>query len=222
MKFGKKGLIAEIAILLGVASITTVGLAAYVVTGGVRHQDVTVEEPKPVVVENNIVGIKAGAVQGKLNFQPTAEDSSGRLQSDGNGILSVTIPLDVEISEQLLKDYEIKVTVKAWDNVSKDTGAEVTEIEQYVVTPKSATLDLTGLTGQTGTNVIKGSKDLVLTWEWGTAFDSKDPCAWEQAKGETLSSEDLVSTLNAFQAAVAKVKAYQVSIDLSSKSVQAQ
>ena len=213
MKFGKKGLIAEIAILLGVASITTVGLAAYVVTGGTKETIVNTEKPTEVEITNNIVSIGAtiDAETGTLLFEPTAPVSTGRLQSTGTGDMEVDITITITAdSQSALKGNKIAVTVEPVF-VNSSTGD--TTIGDYVVVPTVQPIDISSLTP---TKDLPATQSLKLTWTWGSKFGNSDPCTWANGKNTNeLNDNNMKKTIEDFQTAVANVASYKITLDLT-------
>lgn len=181
-------------IVLGIAAITSSALAAYIVTGGATKGTADVD-PSPVEIDNRVVDLKVGTVIGTLLFEPDDPVDTGAITTDGDGNLTVTIPLTVKAKDQeSIPDYKVAVTQE---------GGDVTKAN-YIVLPEATTVtneDFTFVNAETGFTY-----NLSLTWSWGSAFGGVDPAAFYNPKiGDQeggVKVTDALDTLNKFAAAV--------------------
>lgn len=180
-------------IVLGIAAITSSALAAYIVTGGATEDSANVK-PSKIEIDNKVVDLSAGTVDGTLLFQPTTPVTEGAITTSGDGNLTVTIPLTVKAKDkESIPDYNVAVT---------QTGGDVASPINYIALP--------GTTTVTKDNFASGNAEtgftynLPLTWSWGEAFGGTDPAAFYNPKieDETANVTDVLATLNEFAEAV--------------------
>ena len=182
-------------IVLGIAAITSSALAAYIITGGATEGTANVK-PSTVVIDNKVVDLTVGAVSGTLLFEPDEPVTVGAITTDGDGNLTISIPLTVKAKDQQsIPNYNVAVTQK---------GGDVTSPINYIGLPETATVTKDNFTSE---NAETGfTYNLPLTWSWGSAFDRKDPAAFYNPKiGDQegdVKVTDVLATLNAFAAAV--------------------
>ena len=180
-------------IVLGIAAITSSALAAYIVTGGATEDSANVK-PSKIEIDNKVVDLSAGTVDGTLLFEPTTPVTEGAITTSGDGNLTVTIHLTVKAKDQLsIPNYNVAVT---------QTGGDVASPVNYIALPETTTV--------TKDNFASGNAEtgftcnLPLTWSWGEAFGGTDPAAFynPKIKDGTANVTDVLATLNAFAAAV--------------------
>ena len=181
-------------IVLGIAAITSSALAAYIITGGNAKGEANVK-PSTVVVDNKVVDLTVGTVNGTLLFEPDQPVKSGAITTDGDGNLTVTIPLTVKAKDQeSIPDYKVAVTQK---------GGDVTA-SNYIVLPEATTVTSEDFTSGDAENGF--TYNLSLTWSWGSAFGGIDPAAFYNPKiGDQegdVNVTDVLATLNEFAEAV--------------------
>lgn len=181
-------------IVLGIAAITSSALAAYIITGGATEGTADVK-PSTVVIDNKVVDLTVGTVSGTLLFEPDEPVTEGAITTDGDGNLTISIPLTVKAKDQQsIPNYNVAVTQE---------GGDVTSAN-YIVLPGAATVtseDFTSENAETGFTY-----NLPLTWSWGSAFGGTDPAAFYNPKIEDTKDDvdvnDALTALNAFAAAV--------------------
>ena len=181
-------------IVLGIAAITSSALAAYIITGGNAEGEANVK-PSTVVIDNRVVDLTVGAVSGTLLFEPDEPVTEGAITTDGDGNLTISIPLTVKAKDQQsIPDYNVAVTQK---------GGDVTSAN-YIVLPGATTItseDFTSGNPETGFTY-----NLPLTWSWGEAFGGTDPAAFYNPKIDdqegNVKVTDVLATLNEFAEAV--------------------
>ena len=179
-------------IVLGIAAITSSALAAYIVTGGATQDSANVK-PSKIEIDNKVVDLSAGTVDGTLLFQPTTPVTEGAITTSGDGNLTITILLTVKAKDQQsIPNYNVTVTQQSGDVTTPE----------YIVLP--------GATAVTKDKFKSGDAEngftynLPLTWDWGDAFGGTDPAAFynPKIKDGTANVTDVLATLNAFAAAV--------------------
>ena len=182
-------------IVLGIAAITSSALAAYIITGGATKGSADVK-PSTVEIDNKVVDLKVGTVSGPLLFEPDEPVKVGAITTDGDGNLTVTIPLTVKAKDkESIPNYEVTVTQK---------GGNVISPTNYIDLPGTTTVTKENFTFE---NAETGfTYNLLLTWSWGDAFGGIDPAAFYNPKigdeeGDVKVTEAL-AVLNAFAEAV--------------------
>ena len=182
-------------IVLGIAAITSSALAAYIITGGNAKGEANVK-PSTVVIDNKVVDLTVGAVSGTLLFEPDEPVTEGAITTDGDGNLTISIPLTVKAKDKLsIPNYNVAVTQK---------GDDVTSPINYIGLPETATVTKDNFTS--GNAETGFTYNLPLTWSWGSAFGETDPANFYNPKiGDQegdVKVTDVLATLNAFAAAV--------------------
>lgn len=194
--FKTSKLIMATAIVLGLASVVGIGVGAYIITGGNKTAEVPVTDDD-IVITNNVVNLSASlkADDNKLVYEPTEAITGKRLNSDGKGDLEVTLVLSVEAtSTDIIPTFTVSV-VSSYGAES----SELTDLNTYLVKPSDVTVNNTEFRGTSGTY----TKELKLTWTWGSAFDSTDPCTYYNLKSEEeVPTATLVSEMEAFKSNV--------------------
>ena len=176
------------------ASTIVLGIAA-ITTGGATEGTANVK-PSTVEIDNKVVDLTVGAVSGTLLFEPDEPVTEGAITTDGDGNLTISIPLTVKAKDQQsIPNYNVAVTQK---------GGDVTSPINYIGLPETNTVTKDNFTFE---NAETGfTYKLPLTWSWGEAFDRKDPAAFYNPKiGDQegdVKVTDVLATLNAFAAAV--------------------
>lgn len=181
------------AILLGVAAVSSSAVAAYVITGGSQSGEASVD-PTEIEITNNVANLKVTETDVDLLFQPETPVSTGRVQSTGNGDLSVSLTLTFDSNTQDIIP-ELSVSIETSD------GANDAVAKNYIVNPTVENLTSSDFTGSAN----NWSKELTLTWSWGTQFGNTDPCTYynEGGAGYTKDLDTVNSELEAFKTAVA-------------------
>ena len=191
--FKTSKLIMVTAIALGLASVVGIGVGAYIITGGNKTADVPVTDDD-IVITNNVVNLSASlkSDDNKLVYEPADAVTGKRLNSDGNGDLDVTLVLSVEASStDIIPTFTVSV-VSSYDAES----SQLTALNTYLVKPSDVTVKNTEFTGGSGTY----TKEVKLTWAWGSAFNSTDPCTYYNLKSEAeVSTANLVSAMESFR-----------------------
>ncbi len=180
-------------IVLGIAAITSSALAAYIITGG-KTEDSANVKPSKIEIDNKVVDLSAGTVSGTLLFEPDEPVNEGAITTNGDGNLTVTIPLTVKAKDkESIPDYNVAVT---------QTGGDVTSPINYIGLPETTTVTKDNFTS--GNDETGFTYNLPLTWSWGEAFGGTDPADFynPKIKDETANVTDVLATLNAFAAAV--------------------
>lgn len=193
--FKTSKLIMATAIALGLASVVGIGVGAYIITGGNKTAEVPVTDDD-IVITNNVVNLSASlkSDDNKLVYEPTEAITGKRLNSDGKGDLEVTLVLSVEAtSPDIIPTFTVSVVS------SYSAGSpELTALNTYLVKPSDVTVNSGEFSGS-GTY----TKELKLTWTWGSAFNSTDPCTYYNAKTEEeVPTATLVSKMEAFKSNV--------------------
>lgn len=195
-KFNKK-LLAVGAMVLGLATITGTALATYVITGGTKEGSTDAINPTDVSVVNKVVNLEVEETDSTLLFQPLTAVNSGRLQTQENGDLTVTVKLSVTASNV---DYINDVAI-----VYSATGTAVSE--EYVTYPTKTNIAKSEFSLNEETK--KYEVNLNLDFGWGTKFGGKDPCTYFNEGGdgfsipltiseETVPGQSVESIMNAF------------------------
>lgn len=191
--FKTSKLILVTAIALGLASVVGIGVGAYIITGGNKTADVPVTDDD-IVITNNVVNLKASLKSGdnKLVYEPTGAVTGKRLNSDGNGDLDVTLVLSVEASStDIIPTFAVSV-VSSYSAESP----QLTALNTYLVKPLDVTVKNTEFNGTSGTY----TKEVKLTWAWGSAFENSDPCTYYNQKSEAeVSTATLVTKMESFR-----------------------
>lgn len=192
--FKTSKLIMVTAIALGLASVVGIGVGAYIITGGNKTAEVPVTDDD-IVITNNVVNLSASLKSGdnKLVYEPKVAVTGKRLNSDGNGDLDVTLVLSVEAtSTNIIPTFTVSV-VSSYIAESP----ELIALNTYLVKPLDVTVKNTEFTsGTSGTY----TKEVKLTWAWGSAFNSTDPCTYYNLKSEAeVSTATLVSAMESFR-----------------------
>lgn len=179
-------------IVLGIAAITSSALAAYIVTGGATEDSANVK-PSKIEIDNKVVDLSAGTVNGTLLFEPDNPVTEGAITTSGDGNLTITLALNVKAKDkESIPDYNVAVTEEGGNPAASNyiglPGATIVTSE-----------DFTFVNAETGFTY-----NLPLTWSWGSAFDRKDPAAFynPKIKDKTANVTDVLDTLNKFAAAV--------------------
>lgn len=190
--FKTSKLIMATAIALGLASVVGIGVGAYIITGGNKTAEVPVTDDD-IVITNNVVNLTASlkSDDNKLVYEPTEAVTGKRLNSDGNGDLDVTLVLSVEAtSTNIIPTFTVSV-VSSYDAKSP----ELTALNTYLVKPSDVTVNNTEFTGPS-----PYTKEVKLTWAWGSAFNTTDPCTYYNKKSEEeVSTATLVSEMESFR-----------------------
>ena len=190
--FKTSKLIMATAIALGLASVVGIGVGAYIITGGNKTAEVPVTDDD-IVITNNVVNLTASlkSDDNKLVYEPTEAVTGKRLNSDGNGDLDVTLVLSVEASStNIIPTFTVSV-VSSYSAESP----QLTALNTYLVKPSDVTVNKTEFTGSS-----PYTKEVKLTWAWGSAFNSSDPCTYYNAKSEEeVSTATLVSEMESFR-----------------------
>lgn len=191
--FKTSKLIMVTAIALGLASVVGIGVGAYIITGGNKTAEVPVTDDD-IVITNNVVNLSASLKSGdnKLVYEPEKAVTGKRLNSDGNGDLDVTLVLSVEASStNIIPTFTVSV-VSSYSAESDELNA----LNTYLVKPSDITVNNEGYTETGGTF----TKEVKLTWNWGSAFNSTDPCTYYNQKSEAeVSTATLVSEMDSFR-----------------------
>lgn len=183
--------------MLGLATITGTALATYVITGGTKEDSTNEINPTDVSVLNKVVNLEVEETDSTLLFQPLTAVNSGRLQTQENGDLTVTVKLSVTASNV---DYINDVTIEY-----SATGTAVDD--GYVTYPTKTNVTKTEFKLNEGTK--KYEVDLNLVFGWGTKFGGDDPCTYFNEGGdgsniplttaeETVPGQSVESIMNAF------------------------
>ena len=222
MKLKGKGL-AALLFLLAAVSTASVGLAAYVITGGQTKANTNTDKPTQIEIHNNIVDLGVTAPIGDtLLFEPTAKVETGRLTSTGTGDLKVTLTITLDATKA--ENFAGKEIVINATPVYTTNGGEKKDIGSYIVAPTNVIVDCQTLFTTPGTGegeTKKFTATTPLTWSWGTKFENTDPCAWANAKDEqALPNKNLLETMNAFKASVNEVAHYNITLELKDKATQ--
>ena len=190
--FKTSKLIMATAVALGLASVVGIGVGAYIITGGNKTAEVPVTDDD-IVITNNVVNLTASlkSDDNKLVYEPTEAVTGKRLNSDGNGDLDVTLVLSVEASStNIIPTFTVSV-VSSYSAESP----QLTALNTYLVKPSDVTVNKTEFTGSS-----PYTKEVKLTWAWGSAFNSSDPCTYYNAKSEEeVSTATLVSEMESFR-----------------------
>ena len=181
-------------IVLGIAAITSSALAAYIITGGATKGTADVD-PSPVEIDNKVVDLKVGVVSGTLLFEPDEPVKEGAITTNGDGNLSITIPLTVKAKDkESIPNYSVAVTQE---------GGNVTTAG-YIVLPEETTVTKENFS--TGAAETGFTYNLPLTWSWGSTFEGKDPAAFYNSKivdtKDDFDVNDALTALNEFAEAV--------------------
>lgn len=196
-KFNKK-LLAVGAMVLGLATITGTALATYVITGGTKEDSTGEINPSDVSVLNKVVNLEVEETDSTLLFQPLTAVNSGRLQTQENGDLTVTVKLSVTASNvDYINDVAIEYSA---------TGTAVSE--GYVTYPTKTNVATSEFKFNEETK--KYEVNLSLDFGWGTKFGGNDPCAYFNENGagssiplttveESESGQSVESIMNAFK-----------------------
>ena len=222
MKLKGKGL-AALLFLLAAVSTASVGLAAYVITGGQTKANTNTQKPTEITITNNIVDLGVTAPNGDtLLFEPTTKVETGRLTSTGIGDLKVTLTITLDATKK--ENFAGKKIVINATPVYTTQGGEKKDIGSYIVAPTNVTVDCQTLFTTPGTGegeTKKFTATTTLEWTWGAKFETKDPCAWANAKDESaLSTKSLLEAMNAFKASVSEVTHYNITLELKDKATQ--
>ena len=146
-------------IVLGIAAITSSALAAYIITGGATEGTANVK-PSTVEIDNKVVDLTVGTVSGTLLFEPDDPVTEGAITTDGDGNLTISIPLTVKAKEQQsIPNYNVAVTQK---------GGNVTSPINYIGLPETTIVTKDNFTS--GNEETGFTYNLPLTWSWGEAF----------------------------------------------------
>ena len=183
--------------MLGLATITGTALATYVITGGTKEDSTNEINPTDVSVLNKVVNLEVEEIDSTLLFQPLTAVNSGRLQTQENGDLTVTVKLSVTASHV---DYINDVTIEY-----STTGTAVSE--EYVTFPTKT--NVTKSEFKLNEETKKYEVNLNLDFGWGTKFGGDDPCIYFNEGGdgsniplttaeETVKGQSVESIMNAF------------------------
>ena len=196
--FKNKKVVLASAIVLGVAAVTSSALAAYIITGGINERTGTIN-PSPVTVDNKVLDLTVGTITDELIFRPAEEVAEGTITSEGDGKLSVTVPLTLTADENKLSTLKFTIQV-----TEENTGAKKAsdETDNFVTLPEDGeqfTKTATELGFASGN--LNGA--LALEWGWGSKFGNTDPCAYyNEGAGADDDIGDIVTTMKAFETAV--------------------
>lgn len=183
--------------MLGLATITGTALATYVITGGTKEDSTNEINPTDVSVVNKVVNLEVKETDLTLLFQPLTAVNSGRLQTEEDGDLTVTVKLSVTASNvDYINDVAIKYSA---------TGTAVSE--EYVTYPTKTNVAKTEF--KLNEETKKYEVDLNLVFGWGTKFGGDDPCTYFNEGGDgfnipltagevTESEQSVESIMNAF------------------------
>ena len=183
--------------MLGLATITGTALATYVITGGTKEDSTNEINPTDVSVLNKVVNLEVEEIDSTLLFQPLTAVNSGRLQTQENGDLTVTVKLSVTASNvDYINDVAIKYSA---------TGTAVSE--EYVTFPTKT--NVTKSEFKLNEETKKYEVNLNLDFGWGTKFGGDDPCIYFNEGGdgsniplttaeETVKGQSVESIMNAF------------------------
>lgn len=190
--FKTSKLIMATAIALGLSSVVGIGVGAYIITGGNKTAEVPVTDDD-IVITNNVVNLTASlkSDDNKLVYEPTEAVTGKRLNSDGNGDLDVTVVLSVKAtSTNIIPTFTVSV-VSSYSAESP----QLTALNTYLVKPSDVTVNKTEFTGPG-----PYTKEVKLTWAWGSAFNTTDPCTYYNKKSEEeVSTATLVSEMESFR-----------------------
>lgn len=196
-KFNKK-LLAVGAMVLGLATITGTALATYVITGGTKEDSTNEINPTDVSVVNKVVNLEVEETDSTLLFQPLTAVNSGRLQTEENGDLTVTVKLSVTASNvDYINDVAIEYSA---------TGTAVSE--GYVTYPTKTNVATSEF--KLNEETKKYEVNLSLDFGRGTNFGGKDPCTYFNEGGDgfniplttaevTEGGQSVESIMNAFR-----------------------
>lgn len=200
------------AIVLGITAITSSALAAYIITGGENSGTKNID-PSNIDIQNKVTSLTVAYIQGELLFQPLTAVTEGRVKTDKNGNLTVTVPLTMNAKEKkFIPDLKWEVTA---------TGSAVSD--NYVTVPEMETPIISGNWSEgtpAGQGKPEGTYDftynLVLTFGFGSAFDgSTDPAAYyNTGAGKDTEASAVVKALEAFATSV-NATTFTVTINLA-------
>ena len=193
--FKNKKVVLASAIVLGVAAVTSSALAAYIITGGTVEGNKTVD-PTEVTVTNKVVNLTVGDQSEALKFMPETVISGERLITEagdiGNLEISFLLTMDARDKEYI---PDLKVTV------TKSAGTAVED--GYVTLPNTngvINIDHNLFGGTSGSFTYT----LTLSWGWGEAFNSKDPCEYynKDEEGKQVPIKDVGNQMEDFRDAI--------------------
>lgn len=198
--FKNKKVVLASAIVLGVAAVTSSALAAYIITGG------TVEKESPVGVtevdvQNKVVNLEVtGLDSATLVLQPEAVVSEGRVTTTDAGKMKLTFTLTMDAeSQDLIPDITISVA-------ENPDGGLVSG--NYITLPAETTLRKT--------DFGKGpdfTKEVTLTWGWGSTFGNVEPTTYfnEGGAGASIPDATVVKTMTDFETATVEHPGFTIS-----------
>ena len=187
--------------MLGLATITGTALATYVITGGTKEDNTDEINPSDVSVVNKVVNLEVVTTESNLLFQPVKAVKTGRVQTEEDGDLTVTVKLSVTASHvDYINDVAIEYSA---------TGNAVNE--GYVTYPTKTNIAKSELSLNEETQ--KYEVNLDLNFGWGTRFGIKDPCTYFNEGGdgfniplttaeETEDGQSVESIMNAFKESI--------------------
>lgn len=181
------------AILLGVAAVSSSAVAAYVITGGTQSGSADLD-PSDIGIVNNTANLKITETDTKLLFQPTQRVTSGRLQTEEDGDLTVVLDLTF--------DSQTQAVIPALDvTIETEDGVNDAVTKGYIVNPANVSLTSADFKGDAGS----WKHTVTLTWKWGDKFGNTDPCAYynEGGAGQSIDNSTMNSELEAFKTAIA-------------------
>ena len=190
--FKNKKVVLASAIVLGVAAVTSSALAAYIITGGTVEQNKTVN-PTDVTVTNKVVNLTVGEQSEELKFMPETVISGERrltTEAGDEGNLEISFLLTMDATN---KEYipDLKVTVTP-DGTAVEDGYVTLPPTDGVINVNHSLFE-----GTSGPFTCT----LTLTWGWGEAFNSKDPCEYynNDEKGKLVPIKDVGTQMEAFR-----------------------
>lgn len=198
--FKNKKVVLASAIVLGVAAVTSSALAAYIITGA------TVEKESPVGVtevdvQNKVVDLQiTGLEDVKLILQPEKPVSEGRVTTTDAGKMKLTFTLTMDAESQ---DLIPNITI----SVSEKVGGTLVS-GNYITLPTQTTL--------TKTDFGKGpdfTKEVTLTWGWGSTFGNVEPTKYynEGGAGASTPYSTVVETMTNFETATVEHPGFTIS-----------
>ena len=198
--FKNKKVVLASAIVLGVAAVTSSALAAYIITGGTVDKESQVGVT-PVDVQNKVVDLQVTGLEDvKLILQPEKPVSKGRLTTTGEGKMSLTFTLTMDAESQ---DLIPNITI----SVSEKVGGTLVS-GNYITLPEGIALTKTDF----GTEP-DFTKEVTLTWGWGSIFGNVEPTTYfnEDGAGASISDATVVQTMTDFETATVEHPGFTIS-----------
>lgn len=206
------------ALIFASIALVSTGFAAWVISTN-SNNNVSGNIKTGQVADSSLKIENLALSADNFSFEPTEDDTTGRVRNDGSNYESLTTTVTATVSPtQYIKEIEIKLIVP--DSVKKAATEGYIVLPSYACTESEASTFTGKIITITSDNVTAGetySLSETVTITWGTKFNSKTPGLYYDSDetGKNVTDADAKKALEDFRAVI-----YGYDTDLNSAEGQ--